>query len=136
MSGAGSIDSVYEYDPASDRWNTKAPMPMARGALAVGVISGKIYAVGGVGNTGKNANANQEYGPAEDRWPNRAPVLTARDRLAIGALDGKLSAIGGRINGRHDRSITANEEDDPVANRWKKLLALPPVRRGLGAGVF
>ena len=42
ISGFGSVDTVYEYDPAADRWTAKKPMPTPRGALAVGVIAGKI----------------------------------------------------------------------------------------------
>ena len=42
ISGVGPVDTVYEYDPAADRWTAKKPMPTARGALAVGVIAGKF----------------------------------------------------------------------------------------------
>ena len=35
------------------------------------------------------------------------------------SLNGKLFAIGGRINGRHDKSIAANEEYDPATDRWR-----------------
>ena len=63
-------------------------------------------------------------------------MLTPRDHLAAGVVAGKLYAIGGRINGRHDRSITANEEYDPVANRWTTRSPLPTVRSGIAAAVL
>jgi N-acetylneuraminic acid mutarotase len=58
---------------------------------------------------------------------------TPRDHHAIGVLNGKLYAIGGRINGRHDKSITANEEYDPATDRWRALAPLPTVRSGIVA---
>jgi N-acetylneuraminic acid mutarotase len=58
---------------------------------------------------------------------------TARDHHAIGVLKGKLYAIGGRINGRHDRSVTDNEEYDRAANRWRARAPLPTVRSGIAA---
>jgi len=32
----------------ADRWTTKGPMPTGRGNLAVGVVNGVMYAIGGV----------------------------------------------------------------------------------------
>ena len=58
---------------------------------------------------------------------------TPRDHHAIGVLNGKLYAIGGRINGRHDKSITANEEYDPSTDRWRARDPLPTVRSGIVA---
>ena len=109
ISGVGPVDTVYEYDPATDHWTGKKALLTARGALAVGVIDGKIHAIGGVGANGKNTSVNEMYDPAQDRWSKHAPVLTPRDHHAIGVVNGKLYAIGGRINGNHDRSIGDNE---------------------------
>jgi hypothetical protein len=40
--------TVEEYDPATNTWTTKAPMPTARESLGLAAASnGKIYAVGG-----------------------------------------------------------------------------------------
>ena len=38
--GWNPVDSVYEYDPRLDRWRARASLPTARGALAVGAMSG------------------------------------------------------------------------------------------------
>ena len=35
------------FDPATEKWEEVAPMPTARTGLAVGVVDGKLYAVGG-----------------------------------------------------------------------------------------
>jgi len=58
---AHSMLSAAEAAPG--KWKIRAPMPSARGALAVGVLGGKIFAVGGIGTNGKNTGANEEYDP-------------------------------------------------------------------------
>jgi PKD repeat protein len=49
-SGNTSLATVEEYDPATNTWancgSTCLSMPTARGSLAVGVVSNKIYAIG------------------------------------------------------------------------------------------
>jgi len=45
VGGAGAqdyLDTVEEYDPATDRWTTKAPMPTARRELGVAVVNAKL----------------------------------------------------------------------------------------------
>jgi N-acetylneuraminic acid mutarotase len=58
--GSGPVATVYEYDPAANRWNVRKSMPTARGALAVGVFGERIHAIGGVGVDGKNTPAHEE----------------------------------------------------------------------------
>jgi hypothetical protein len=44
--------TVEAYDPATNSWSTKAPMPTSRYMLGAGVGNGVLYAVGGYGNAG------------------------------------------------------------------------------------
>jgi hypothetical protein len=62
-----------------------------------------------------------------------ASLPTARDHHAIGVVNGKLYAIGGRINGRHDKNITENEEYDPATDRWRARAPMPTLRSGIVA---
>ncbi len=41
------LDLLEAYDPGTDAWTTKAPMPTGRDGLGVGAINGILYAVGG-----------------------------------------------------------------------------------------
>jgi N-acetylneuraminic acid mutarotase len=41
------LSTVEAYDPATDTWTTKAPMPTARQGLAAAVVNGSLYAIGG-----------------------------------------------------------------------------------------
>ena len=47
--GSGSSDNrtVEVYDPGSNSWAAKAPLPTGRSDLAAGVVGGKLYALGG-----------------------------------------------------------------------------------------
>ena len=44
---AGFVDTVYEYDPAANKWTARAPMPTKRGGGAAAVVDGRIYVAGG-----------------------------------------------------------------------------------------
>ena len=44
---AFNIDLVEEYDPSTDQWQVRAPMPTPRSATAWGVYGGCIYVAGG-----------------------------------------------------------------------------------------
>ena len=53
---------VEEYNPLTDTWRTKAPMPLNRVPLPRIACNGGIYAIGGI-NTGDRV---VEYDPAAD----------------------------------------------------------------------
>jgi N-acetylneuraminic acid mutarotase len=42
-----AVPEIDEYDPAADRWGTRAPMPKGLDHLGVAVVGGKIVTVGG-----------------------------------------------------------------------------------------
>src|SRR3989304_92187 len=56
------------YDPATNRWESRSPMPTARNHAFVGAVGGKIYVLGGrVGHTfitvSSNTDGVEEYDP-------------------------------------------------------------------------
>ncbi len=102
------------YDPATDTWTTKAPMPTARQLLAAGVIGGKLYAVGGIDNGSLFFNTVEVYDPATDIWTPQPPMPTARAWLAAGVINGVLYAVGG-VNGSY---LATNEAFIPSDLTW------------------
>ena len=133
-----SLDSVFEYDPGTDRWRTRAPLPTARGALAAAVIDGRIYAAGGVDAGRRNTGALEVYDPVADRWEPRAPMPVPRDHHAAGAVGGKLHVVGGRLDGSYARNVDAHHVYDPATNGWTARPPLPTAAerdRGRGPGL-
>src|SRR5208282_2225872 len=75
---------VYEYDPQSDKWTKRKPMPLLSHHVAFTEYRGKIYAFGGfvLPTSGPPAwvpidNA-WEYDPVADSWKALAPMPTKR----------------------------------------------------------
>lgn len=129
------VATVYAYDPVADRWTERAPMPTARGALAVAEHGGKLYAIGGFDRKANVAQV-EVYDPTLDQWTARAPLPTPRDHLAAAMVDGKIYAIGGRVNGDYGRNLAVVEMYDPAVDRWTRVADLPTARSGITASVL
>ena len=124
--------TVYEYDPATDTWAERAPMPAPRGALSVAVHEGKLYAIGGYDRKANSA-AVEVYDPERNTWTSRASLPTPRDHLATATVSGKVYAIGGRLNGDYRRNLSVTEVYDPITDRWALAADLPIARSGITA---
>ena len=74
-------------------------MPTARAGLAVGVVDGVLYAVGGFRADGGVLNTVEAYDRRTNTWTTKAPMPTARWGLAVGVVNDVLYAVGG-INTR------------------------------------
>ena len=61
--GGYALAIMEAYDPGSDSWTTKPPMPTARLALAGCVVSGTLYAVGGETLSSGGLNTVEAYIP-------------------------------------------------------------------------
>ena len=73
-----------EYDPATDRWRLRAPLPQGRDNLGVAAVNGKIYVFGGfvapattaipLGAAWEPIADAWEFTPATDSWKPLAPL--------------------------------------------------------------
>jgi len=123
--------SVLEaYDPLTDTWSVKAPMPTPRTGFGVSALNGELYVVGG-GNFAIPYLASVEaYDPQTDSWTSKAPMPTPRSLLAVAVADGKLYAIGGSGEAGLLRIVEAY---DPQTNTWSEKTPMPAPRRGFAA---
>jgi N-acetylneuraminic acid mutarotase len=128
------VATVYAYDPITDTWTERAPMPTSRGALSVTEHEGKLYAIGGYDRKA-NTRAVEVYDPVRDTWAPRAVLPTPRDHLAVATVSGRVYAIGGRLNGDYRQNLSVTEVYDPVADRWARAADLPTARSGITASV-
>ena len=120
-------DVSWSFNVWCGCWGRPAPMPTARWHLAVGVVNGVLYAVGGTDGSGSMATV-EAYDPVTNRWTTKAPMPTPRTELGVGVVNGVLYAVGGDYLG-------TVEAFDPVTNSWTTKASLPTPRSGLAVGV-
>ena len=95
---AGGNSVAHEaYDAGSDKWVSRAPLPLGQGGLASGIIDGKLYAFGGeYFNDGGGVYTNTwVYTPEADLWGGGPPMKTPRHGLGGVTLNNRIYAIGG-----------------------------------------
>lgn len=123
-----------EYDPATDTWIFKAPMPTPRYMFATAVYQNKIYCIGG----GKAVNnyeypydgTNEVYDTATNTWAAKSPALTATAGLQANVVGNKIYLIG---YGR-DSNYT-NEVYDPATDSWTAKTPSPTGIYGVSVAV-
>jgi N-acetylneuraminic acid mutarotase len=97
-----NLNANEEYDPKTDTWRRRAPLPTTRSGIAAAVVGGRIFVFGGESTSG-TFRENEAYDPAKDTWAPYAPMLTARHGLAAVAVGDRIFVIsGGPVPGGSD----------------------------------
>ncbi len=129
------------YDPATNTWTARSPMPTSRNHAYSGVVNNKIYVIGGriaAGNIGlvTNIDVVEEYDPATNLWgvvKQRMP--TPRSGGGAATYNGRIYVSGGEITNRQlSAAYKALEAYDPVNDTWDILPSMPSARHGDAAG--
>src|SRR5437016_11996965 len=93
--------AVEEYNPATDTWRERAPLPGGLHHAGIGVVNDRLYVIGGVERSlfsvWSPVTTVYEYDPAAHRWTARQPMPTPPETPAVPAPDGRPPA-GGRYN--------------------------------------
>ena len=102
---AGQTVATHQvYDPATNTWSERAPLPKARDHMAVVAAEGKIHAVGGrFGASNEPTDMHDIYDPATNSWTAGPPLPTARSGLAYTLYQGSDSGVGRRACAQHVR---------------------------------
>lgn len=132
------------YDPATNQWATKRPMPTPRNHEAIGTVDGKIYVIGGrIGNANVGnmisspTDVVEEYDPATDRWRALNKMPTARSGQGWGTYQGMIYVLGGEVRDYHEDAILRDMEAfNPAANEWFRLQPMPTARHGVNVAVI
>ncbi len=134
------LGTVEEYDPATDRWSTRAAMPTPRNHLFAAAVGGKIYAIGGrIGSAqitiAEDTNVVEEYDPARDQWLNKGRAPIRRSGMAGAVLDGKIYVAGGEYQDWEGaKAFWAVQSYDPATGRWENLPRMQLAHHGFAAG--
>jgi len=123
------------YDPASDTWTTKAPMPLPTSNMEANVVEGKIYVISGLSDiaTFTFSSSNWVYDPSSNSWATLSAIPSPVFNYASAVLDNKIYVEGG--NGVNLAVSNLNQVYDTETNTWILGQPLPlPVRlEGAGA---
>jgi len=131
------------YDPKTNTWESRQPMPTARNHAAVGVVNNKIYVIGGrigaaFSTRASNTDIVEEYDPATDQWGVvKMPMPTPRSAVAWGTYKGKIYVAGGEERIKPWQStFRAVEAYDPRTNTWSILPPMTFPRHGLAGDIL
>jgi N-acetylneuraminic acid mutarotase len=100
------LDTTEVYDPHTDTWSTRTPMPAPRwGHAGVLGADGRIYIMGGgKGYDGSPLKDLFIYDPVKDTWKKGPSMNLPRHTLAaVATTDGKIYAIGGTDVGAYGK---------------------------------
>ncbi len=110
-----------------------APMPTARGGVGLAVVSGKIYAIGGLNGNNVPVSTTEEYDPQTNGWTSRMPMPTPRSGFAIAVYQNRIYVIGGTVGSGY---VGNNEVYDTGTNTWETKTSMPTPRADLCANII
>ena len=89
----GVVGTNEEYDPTTDQWILKTPMPTPRTGIAIAAYGNKIYCIGGSSTyniySSRTLTAiNEMYDAATDTWQTKAPMPVATWQVTANVING------------------------------------------------
>jgi N-acetylneuraminic acid mutarotase len=131
------------YDPATNKWESRTPMSVARNHAFGAAVNGKIYVIGG--RTGHafilsatNTDVVEEYNPVSNSWSApKERMPTARSGGASGTDGRRIYVAGGEVTTTElVGAFRAIEAYDTVTNSWMTLPPMPMPRHGVAGAVI
>src|SRR6266571_3823875 len=99
-----SVGTIEEYDPATNTWRERAPMPTPRNHAVAGSAGGKVYVIGGrLGaafmNPGGSNNVGvvEAYDPATNTCQTLPSLPVSRHGLAGAVVGNRLHMVSGDV---------------------------------------
>ncbi len=111
---------TFQFNPATDTWKSKTPMPTFRISYAIAAVNNKIYVIGGQtwstnpdgSVSGKVTDIIEVYDVTTDTWETKQPLSQRRNDMDANVVDGKIHVIGGLGDGNF------HEVYDPTTDTW------------------
>jgi N-acetylneuraminic acid mutarotase len=121
-----SLNEVY--DPLTDTWESKTPMPTNRSQLNANVVDGKIYLIGGrTGGQFSTVDLNEVYDPETDSWSTKAAIPYPVVQYASAVIDGKIFIMGGQDEFADTVNLDLVQIYDPSTDTWSFGTPMPNV---------
>jgi N-acetylneuraminic acid mutarotase len=134
--GSHILSSLNEvYDPLTDTWENKKPMPTNRSQLNANVIDGKIYLIGGrTGGQFTTVDINEVYDPQTDSWATKAHIPQPVVQYASAVVDGKIYIMGGQNEFADSVNLDIVQIYNPSTDTWSFGTPMPNVVWQAAAG--
>ncbi|MBE0477169.1 MAG: hypothetical protein IBX62_08745 [Coriobacteriia bacterium] len=118
---------VWRWEPdEGSTWESMPPLPEARWGHRMVEFDGRLYVVGGHGETANTF----VYHPDRDEWATAAPIPEMRDHLSVVATADSIWAIGGRTS----ENVARVDIYDPERDVWEQGPSLPEPTSGAAEG--
>jgi hypothetical protein len=115
---AGTIGPGTPPLEGQGHWRYLAPLPHARGGVAVAEEGGKIYVLGGYADGFVDQPLNEEYDPVKNSWRGRAPMPRGLNHVGAVGLNGRVYCIGGFVE-QNKSPVVDVSVCDPAADPWQ-----------------
>ncbi len=125
------VGTNEEYDPATDQWTIKTPMPTPRANFAIAVVQNKIYCIN-CALTGFKldeiynifpepiwSGINEVYDPATDTWETKTPMPIAVPIAKANVVNDKIYIVCGSENWMYDPANDSWVQKSPSPTRYE-----------------
>ena len=136
VTASGTVAGVAAYDPGTDTWSPKAPLPAARQAGdGATLIGGLLYAPGGYNASNVLTKSLYAYNPASNTWVTKASMPITSGCGVSRSINGKLYVFTG-CTGTTGAPSGLLHRYDPGTNTWIVRKTAPHAHRYPAAGVI
>jgi len=134
-------ENGYTRDKAQpSEWGAREPLIEPNSEMAVALLGGKIYVVGGYPSTRISVDTVQVYDISSNSWSITTPYPTTINHASAVGVNGALYVIGGQTNagGRNKKSsyTSAVYAFDPKTSSWTIRAPMPTARSAMAHDVI
>jgi N-acetylneuraminic acid mutarotase len=133
--GAADSSRTLVYDPTADAWSDGPDLPQPRHAIALAVVGGDVYAVGGLTDADSTpVDSAWVWRAGGSSWEPISSLLITRGAAFAAAIGKDIFVLGGsREPGKLNGDVVAY---DTTANNWTVASTFPTPRAHLTGFVF
>ena len=108
------------YDPKTNTWAEKAPLPVPRDSPAVAAVNGRIFVIGGIASQGDPHHV-EIYDPDKDKWNKGRKMPEKLHAMNYAVIEDKIVVFGLRERIPFYKSFVY----DTAKDQWGTVTQLP-----------
>ena len=126
---SSSVTGAIEvYDPATNTWEIKKPMPTPRAQSEANVVNDKIYLIGGrTGGQHSTVSTNQVYDPITEKWETKKSMPYPVVSFSSVVVDNKIYVMGGQDEFNDPINLDILQIYDCTSDSWTIGTPLPTI---------